>query len=77
MEPVKLRFGGPHPRVGSISNKEKGGDAMEPPKRQRVEENVEEGKQTLKTLPKRAIKNTFKQFDVLKQKYISTSETLH
>ena len=74
MEPVKLRFGGPHPRVGSISNKEKGGDAMEPPKRQRVEENVEEGKQTM---PKRAIKNIFKQFDVLKQKYISTSETLH
>lgn len=74
MEPVKLRFGGPHPRVGSISNKEKGGDAMEPPKRQRVEENVEEGKQTM---PKRANKNIFKRFDVLKQKYISTSETLH
>ena len=74
MEPVKLRFGGPHPRVGSISNKEKGGDAMEPPKRQRVEENVEEGKQTM---PKRANTNIFKRFDVLKQKYISTSETLH
>ena len=59
--------------------KQRGQKQMEP-KRRRLEENIEaktEGKERLKMMPKRAIKNIFKQFDLLKQKYIPTSDTLH